>query len=131
MRISFEVEDIIPATPEAIYDAWLDSDRHANMTGGTADVSGSIGDEFEAWDGYIHGKNLELVPAQRIVQAWRTTEFEESDEDSLLEITLAPVGEGTLLSIHHSNLPDHGMQYQQGWIDAYFEPMKAYFGTGK
>jgi len=131
MRISFEVEDIIPATPEAIYDAWLDSDRHSHMTGGAAEVSGSIGAEFEAWDGYIQGKNLELVPAQRIVQAWRTTEFEESDEDSLLEITLALVDEGTLLTIHHSNLPDHGMQYQQGWIDAYFVPMKAYFGPGK
>lgn len=29
----------------------------------------------------------------------------------------------------HSGLPAHGMQYQQGWKDACFEPMKEYFGT--
>ncbi len=36
--------------------------------------------------------------------------------------------EGTLITIRHSKLPAHGMQYQQGWIDAYFAPMKSYFG---
>ena len=131
MSVSFEVSELIPATPDDIYEAWLSSERHSKMTGGAAKVSNSLGGEFVAWDGYIQGKNLELISATRIVQTWRTTEFEDSDEESLLEIVLASEGEGTLVTIRHSNLPDHGMQYKQGWIDAYFVPMKAYFGPGK
>jgi activator of HSP90 ATPase len=130
MRVSFELSELIPATPDEIYDAWLSSEGHSKMTGGAAEVSNSVGGGFEVWDGYIQGKNVELIPTSRIVQEWRTTEFEDSDEDSLLEIVLASSGEGTLITIRHSNLPDHGMQYKQGWIDAYFVPMKAYFGPG-
>ena len=131
MSVSFEVSEQFEAIPEDIYDAWLDSERHSNMTGGVAEVSNLIGGEFEAWDGYIQGKNLELIPGACILQEWRTTEFDDSDEDSLLEIRLASSDVGTLLTIRHSNLPDHGMQYRQGWIDAYFVPMKEYFGPGE
>jgi uncharacterized protein YndB with AHSA1/START domain len=131
MSVSFEVSELIPATPEDIYDAWLSSDGHSSMTGSAAKVSDSTGGGFEACDSYIQGKNAELIPASRIVQEWRTTDFVASDEDSILEIVLASEGDGTLVTIRHSNLPDHGMQYKQGWIDAYFVPMKAYFGPGR
>lgn len=128
MNIEFCVSDVIPASPEAVFIAWLDSDEHSLMTGGLAKVSTRVGDTFEAWDGYIQGKNLELEPSRRILQSWRTSEFGESDPDSLLEITLAAEGEGTRLTIRHTRLPKDGMQYQQGWVDAYFTPMKDYFG---
>jgi activator of HSP90 ATPase len=125
--VEFEVSDTIPAKPEVIYNAWLNSDEHAGMTGSPATVGSQVGDAFEAWGGYITGQNLELEPATRILQSWRTSEFEASDEDSVLEILLAASGGGTEITIRHSNLPDHGMQYQQGWIDSYFDPMKAFF----
>ncbi len=127
MAIQFEVSSLIPASPEEIFRAWLDSDKHSLMTGGQAKVSNLEGGTFEAWDGYIQGRNLILEPGVRIIQTWRTTEFEAGDEDSRLEILLEAMGEGTHLTIFHSNLPAHGMQYQQGWVDAYFDPMKAYF----
>ncbi len=127
MAITFEVSEVIPASPEAIYQAWLDSRAHTQMTGSPAKVSDQVGGPFEAWDGYIHGQNLELQPPTRIVQKWRTTEFEDSDEDSLVEIKLTAQGTGTLVTLRHSRLPDNGMQYKQGWVDAYFTPMKAYF----
>ena len=127
MSIKFEVSDLIPASPKAIFIAWLDSGQHTKMTGGQAKVSANIGEKFEAWDGYIEGVNLELEAPKRILQHWRTSEFEESDEDSLVEILLQAEGDGTRVTILHSNLPEHGMQYQQGWIDAYFTPMKEYF----
>ena len=92
-----------------------------------AQISDQVAGKFSAWDGYISGKNLELNNPIRIMQAWRTTEFEESDPDSLLEITFVTEGKGTRVTIRHSELPEHGMQYQQGWIDAYFNPMKEYF----
>jgi uncharacterized protein YndB with AHSA1/START domain len=128
MAIEFEFSQLIPASPETIYDAWLDSRQHSDMTGGEANVSAVAGDRFNAWDGYITGQNLELDPPRRILQHWRTTEFQESDEDSLLDLSFEPEGSSTRVTIRHSNLPDHGMRYRQGWVEAYFNPMKAYFG---
>lgn len=129
MIVEFEVSDILSATPEQIYTAWLDSDEHSKMTGSPARISSIVGGKFDAWDGYISGINLELEPSSRILQLWRTSEFEDSDEDSLLEILLETVENGTFIKIKHTQLPEHGMQYQQGWRDAYFTPMKAYFET--
>lgn len=129
MNVEFEVSDILSATPEQIYTAWLDSDEHSKMTGSPARISSIVGGKFDAWDGYISGINLELEPSSRILQLWRTSEFEDSDEDSLLEILLETVENGTFIKIKHTQLPEHGMQYQQGWRDAYFTPMKAYFET--
>lgn len=125
--IEFEVSDHIPAPRERVYDAWLDSEQHSGMTGSTANVSNQVGEPFETWDGYIQGVNLELESPHRILQHWRTAEFVATEEDSLLEIMFEPDGEGTKVTIRHSHLPAHGLQYKQGWIDAYFEPMKAYF----
>ena len=128
MSIEFEVSAVIPAIPERVYAAWFSSKEHSRMTGGLAKVSDVVGEPFEAWDGYIQGKNLELEPHRRILQLWRTSEFDDSEKDSLLEIVFESVGEGTRVTIRHSNLPENGMQYRQGWIDAYFVPMVAYFG---
>ena len=129
MSINFEVSYLIPSTLEIIYEAWLNSKKHSDMTGGIAEVSAVEGESFQAWDGYIQGKNLELAPPHRILQHWRTKDFTDLDPDSLLEINFKKEGESTRIIIHHSMLPDHGMQYQQGWIDSYFIPMQKYFGT--
>ena len=128
MPIKFEVSDVIPASPDAVYAAWLNSDEHSKMTGSPAVVSANVGGKFEAWDGYIQGTNLDLEAPRRILQLWRTSEFAESDEDSRLEILFVAEEGGTKVTIKHSELPSHGMQYHQGWIDAYFNPMKEYFG---
>ncbi|MEX1072030.1 MAG: SRPBCC domain-containing protein [Anaerolineales bacterium] len=128
MAIKFEVSAVIPAFPEEIYKAWLDSKSHSQMTGAKAKVSAKVGGRFEAWDGYIRGKNIELIPSKKIVQSWRTSEFEESDPDSHVEIVLEPNKVSTKIILRHSHLPEHGMQYKQGWLDSYFDPMKSYFG---
>lgn len=128
MSLRFQVSAFIPAPPEAVYKAWLDSRKHAAMTGGAAAVNARIGATFQAWDGYITGKNLELEPGARILQDWRTSEFTEAEPDSRLEILFKPKKAGTIVTIRHSRLPAHGMQYREGWIDSYFNPMKAYFG---
>ena len=128
MPISFEVSAVIPASPPAIYRAWLDSQGHTEMTGSPAQVSSEVGAAFSAWDGYIHGINLELDPPRRILQAWRTAEFAESEPDSLLEVLLEPTGSGTRITLRHSNLPAHGDQYREGWVESYFTPMKEHFG---
>jgi len=127
MALEFTVSTILPAKPEEVYDSWLSSDGHSRMTGSPATVSAEIGGDFEAWDGYIQGRNLELNPGKRIVQSWRTSEFTEDEPDSIIEINLESVGAQTKLTLHHTGLPPHGGQYEQGWVDSYFEPMKEYF----
>jgi activator of HSP90 ATPase len=129
MALSFTVSDIIPAGKEAVYTAWLDSGKHAKMTNtGAAVASTKVGDSFMAHDGYISGKNIQLIPYSKIVQSWRSTEFKEGEDDSLIEVTFEDKDGGTLVTLTHSNLPMDGGHYEGGWKDYYFKPMKAYFG---
>jgi hypothetical protein len=59
-----------------------------NTLSSPATTSAGQGTEFEAWDGYITGKNLRLVRGKPIVQEWKTTEEPEGHPFSRLEITL-------------------------------------------
>ncbi len=128
MPYTFTLTATIPASPEEIYEAWLDSLGHSEMTGGEANMSDEVGAEVSAWDGYISGRNLELIPAERIVQSWRTTEFADEHEDSVISIVLTEIGGSTLLTLEHSNVPDNQRSYEEGgWQSNYFEPMVAYF----
>jgi uncharacterized protein YndB with AHSA1/START domain len=128
MPFGFTLSDTIPATPQQIYDAWLDSDGHAAMTGGGATASPVVGGTFTAWGSYISGRNLVLEPGRRIAQSWRTTRFTADDADSQIEVILEPVAGGTRLTLHHMNVPDGHTGYQDGgWQDHYFEPMKRWF----
>ena len=72
--IEFTVSDVIPASPDEVYRAWLSSEGHSEMTGGAANASDEVGASFDAWDGYIEGKNVDLEPGRRIVQSWRWSE---------------------------------------------------------
>lgn len=130
MTHAFTVSAVIPASPKEIYDAWLDGRQHAQMTG-TRSARGStkVGGKFTVWDGYIAGRNLALAPGKCIVQAWRTTEFADTDIDSQIEVTLAKTARGTRLTLRHSDVPDSHTTYKSGWVTHYFEPMKRYFAA--
>lgn len=128
MPYTFTLTATIPASPQEIYEAWLDSLGHSEMTGGDARMSEEIGAEVSAWDDYISGRNVELIPGERIVQTWRTSEFTDEHEDFVISIVLAEVDDGTLLTLEHSNVPDDQRSYEEsGWQSHYFEPMIAYF----
>ncbi len=130
MSLEFTVADVVAATPQDLYDAWLDSERHTAMTGGAAHVSAEVGGTFDAWDGYISGTNLELGPGLRIVQAWRTRQFEEQHADSRIEVTFEAAEGGTRVTIRHTDVPDGQPDYEQGWVDHYLDPMKRHFDAG-
>ena len=129
--MEFKLKTIIKSSPEEIYTTWLSSEGHSKMTGGIASISDKIGDNFTAWDGYIEGKNLELEKNNRIFQSWRTSEFEDDEEDSQIEILLNEVDGQTELTLIHTNLPEHGEQYKSGWENHYFKPMNEYFSQIK
>jgi activator of HSP90 ATPase len=123
----FKITANIPAPAIEVYNAWLDSEQHSEMTGGVAVCSTEAGDEFSAWDGYITGTNEVLIPGKKIVQNWRTEEFEDDDADTLLTLTFQDTKDGCELTLLHENLPIGESDYEQGWNDHYFEPMKTYF----
>lgn len=127
MNTKFKLTTFISASPSEIYKAWLDGDQHAAMTGAPATGKAEVGVEYSAWDGYIFGRNLELVPEEKIIQSWRTSEFRDDDEDSLLEVYLKPADGGCDLTLVHHRIPENQPDYEQGWRDHYFNPMKDYF----
>ncbi len=122
----------LPATPKDVYDAWLSSLGHTAMTGAPATSEAQVGGKHTAWDGYISGQHVELDPGRRILQTWRTTEFPTSAPDSLLEIVLTRIADGTHLTLIQTGIPDgQGEQYHEGWQDHYFAPMRAHFVAAK
>jgi activator of HSP90 ATPase len=126
----FTLTVVIPAKPSEVYRAWLSTEGHTAMTGSPAKVDGKVGGKFSAWDGYIFGRTLELTPDERILQAWRTTEFPEGAPDSRVEILFEETAGGTKITLAHSKMPEEQVDdYRQGWEDFYFKPMREYFGS--
>ena len=112
MADSFEIKEFFPGIPATeIFNAWLESEAHSAFTGSPARVNPGVGGEFSAWDGYISGKTLEIEPY-------------------LLEISFEEIGDGTQLTLVHTNIPDgQGEDYRQGWEDYYFKPMQQFFSA--
>lgn len=127
MSETIEVSRVIPARPERVFNAWLDAGEHSLMTGGEMATVAADG-AYTAYDGYISGRTLESEPHTRIIQTWRSTEFPDGAPDSRLEVLLEADGDGTKLTLKHSDIPDgQGESYRQGWAEHYFDPMTQYF----
>ena len=121
---------VIEATPLRVYEALVTAKILAAFTGSPATGSRRVGARFSVWGGYIAGVHRELVPGERIVQDWSTTEWPEGAPVSRLELTLTPVPKGTELRMVHSNVPaSQADSYRQGWIDHYWKPLNAYFAV--
>jgi activator of HSP90 ATPase len=114
--------------PKEVYDAYLDSRRHARFTGQSAKMSRKEGGKFTAGDSYISGRNVELIPGKRIVQAWRASEWPDGIY-SILRFEFKPKGKGTRMIVDHLGVPDKFRDgVDEGWYEFYWNPMKAYFG---
>ena len=69
MEKNFTMTVILQASPKDIYEAWMSSEGHSEMTGSPAVVDDKVGGKYSAWETYIFGKTLELVPFERILIA--------------------------------------------------------------
>jgi activator of HSP90 ATPase len=115
-----------PVPAHEVYEALMDSKKHAAFTGGAAEISREVGGAFSAYDGYITGQNLELVPDRKIVQSWRAVDWDEG-YFSTVTFELIPIPEGTRLDFTHADVPDGTeAEFTRGWIDNYWEPMKRF-----
>jgi len=129
---TIEQRAVIGATPDEVYEAYTDPEKHAAFTGSPAEGTPKVGGRFTAWDGYIEGKFLELVKGKKIVHEWKTTEWPAGYPPSVVKLTLKPEGKGTELTMVHSRVPaDQVEDYKSGWTDFYWNPLKKYFEDRK
>jgi uncharacterized protein YndB with AHSA1/START domain len=115
----------IKASPHAVYEALMDSRKHAAFSGRPARISRTPGGRFTAYGPYLSGVNLELVPGKKIVQLWRSNNWPEFHY-STVTFVLKRVKGGTRLSFTQLGVPDSDYTAKKrGWIRSYWEPIKA------
>lgn len=118
------------ASPHEVYELLMDSAKHAAFSGESASISREEGGEISAYGGYITGTNLKLIPDREIVQSWRAVDWPEGYY-STVTFVLLPIPDGTRLNFTHVDVPDGTEdEFEQGWIDNYWEPMKRMLGAG-
>ncbi|MCI4318582.1 MAG: SRPBCC domain-containing protein [Thermoplasmata archaeon] len=122
---------VLPGTPKQVYDALMTTRGHKAFTGADARISTKVGGKFMAWDGYIHGANLELVPGKRIVQSWvPTDETWPEGHESKVRFDLIPTPKGTRVTFTHSDVPkEHVGHLASGWRESYWTPLRAYLSA--
>ena len=115
------------ATPHEIYETLMDERKHARFTGGEAKISRKVNGNFTISDGEIEGRNLELVPDQKIVQTWRYSDWPEGHY-STITFSIKPTENGTHMTFTQIDIPDDKFEdIKQGWIDYYWTPLKQIF----
>ena len=115
------------ATPETLYEMYMDSGKHARATGAPAKLGRKVGSAFTAFDGMLNGRTLLLVPGKMIVQAWRSGVWKKTDTDSILVLTFRKDGSGSRVDLAHVNVPEHDHQgVTKGWEKYYWKPWRAY-----
>lgn len=98
--------------------------------GGRVEMSPEVGGAFSAFGGHITGRNVELVPNERIVQAWRAASWGPG-QYSIARFELTEQGTGTKLIFDHKGFPDgQGAHLAEGWKANYWEPLEKYFAQG-
>ena len=119
------------ASPETLYEMYIDSARHSKATGAPAKVSRKAGFAFTAFGGMLQGRNLLIVPGKMIVQSWRAKHWNKNDADSILIITFSRAGSGGRVNLVHANVPDHDHKgVTEGWKKYYWRPWRLYLAAG-
>jgi activator of HSP90 ATPase len=115
------------ASPQKVYEALLDAKQFTALSGRAAEISRDVGGAFSLFKGHIIGRNLELVPNQRIVQGWRVVTWPEGAY-SIARFDLKPNGTGTHVVFDHIGFPEGLREHlAQGWEENYWSLLKKYF----
>jgi len=125
-RTSLHQEVDFKATPHRIYEILLDSKLFSAFSGEAATISQEAGGAFALFKGIIVGRNIELVPDQRIVQAWRPA-YWEPGVYSLVKFELQPQESQTHVILDHTGFPEgHFASLSSGWKEHYWERLTKY-----
>jgi len=98
-----------------------------NFTATSAKIDPVVGGAFSLFDGHIIGRILELVPDQRIVEAWRVVDWPDGVY-SIAKFEFKPQGSGTKLIFDHVGFPEGLKEHLSiGWTQHYWEALTKYF----
>jgi activator of HSP90 ATPase len=117
-------EVTLPSAPSHVYQALVDPKKFAELTGAPASGDGSEGAAFSAFGGHVTGRNVELMPGKRVVQAWRAKTWPEGLY-SIARFELKAEGKGTKLVFDHDGFPEDMKKHlSDGWQSNYWDNLK-------
>ncbi|MBZ5554992.1 MAG: SRPBCC domain-containing protein [Acidobacteriia bacterium] len=88
------------------------------------EISREAGGAFALFGGYITGRHIELIPNERIVQAWRAGSWDPGIY-SIARFELVEQGAGTRIVFDHTGFPKGGAEHlAAGWKAHYWEPLE-------
>ena len=111
-------EPVFKASRKRVYEALTEANQFgkvvqlsAAMQGGgmktgaaPVTVSREVGGAFAAFGGYITGRQVELVPNERIVQVWRAGSW-DAGSYSIVKFVLVEQGAETKIKFDHTGFP--------------------------
>jgi uncharacterized protein YndB with AHSA1/START domain len=116
------------ASPQRVYEALTDGVQFAGWSGAPAEIGGVEGGGFSCFGGMITGRNVEAVPGERLVQAWRAGNWAPGVY-SIATFALAADGAGTKLTFDQAGYPEGmGEHLQEGWKKMYWDKIAAAIG---
>ncbi len=118
-------EIVYDATPARIYGVLTDAGEFSKMSGGApAEIDAKAGGAISCFGGMVLGSNVECVPGERLVQAWRAVDWEPGVY-SIARFDFRPEGKGTRVVLDHTGFPeDQGEHLDGGWHKNYWEPLR-------
>jgi uncharacterized protein YndB with AHSA1/START domain len=130
--MSIHQEALIAAPPEQVFELLTNGSLFSAATGQPADITAREGEPFSVFSGRVEGRQIEVVPAQRVVQAWRFSAGHDSPWEpgvySTVRFTLDPTEDGTRLAIDHTGIPTEWLDHlSQGYPTFYLEPIAEFF----
>ena len=100
----------------------MKADAQAKMQHPTK-LSPHAGGAFSVFDGYIVGRQLELVPNERIVQAWRVLNWPPGLY-SIARFELSEQAGVTTIVFDHTGFPKGAAEHlASGWQEHYWDPL--------
>lgn len=119
-EIDYDVE------PKKLFETLISPQSFSEFTGASAHIDAAEGGRFSCFDGQITGRNIELVPGERIVQAWRVASWDPGSY-SIVKFTFAKTQTGSRLTLGHSGFPEGtGEHLAAGWPKMYWNPLRRY-----
>lgn len=88
-----------------------------------AQIGREAGSPFSIFGGFVEGRNIEMIPQTRLVQAWRPQDWRPGVY-SLVKFELFERGPETLLVFDHTGFPAGEAEgLAAGWKSNYWQPM--------
>jgi uncharacterized protein YndB with AHSA1/START domain len=131
--MSIHQEAVIKASPEQIYEYLTNGEIFGAATEQPARVGDREGEPFSLFGGRVEGRQIDLVPAVRVVQAWRFggahPDAWEPGVYSIVRFTLRPEGDATRFVIDHDGIPQEWQDHIEGGYPIFYQgPLTRYFG---